>query len=59
VVQVFDQNRRILAMALTIPVQRLTAKDEPQIRFEEQPTGAQFPIKAWFYPGELGGEEFL
>jgi hypothetical protein len=59
VVQVFDQNRRIVAMVMTIPTERLTAKGGPQVRFDEPPTGAPFPIKAWFYPGELGGEEFL
>jgi Protein of unknown function (DUF2911) len=59
VVQVFDENRRILATVLTIPAQRLRAADEPQIRFEEQPAGAPLPIKTWFYPGDLGGEEFV
>jgi hypothetical protein len=59
VVQVFDENRRIVATVLTIPVQRLKAADEPQVGFEEQPAGAPFPIKTWFYPGDLGGEEFV
>ena len=59
VVQVFDENRRIVATILTIPVQRLKAADEPQVGFQEQPAGAPFPIKTWFYPGELGGEEFV
>ena len=54
-----DGNRRILATVLTIPAQRLRAADEAQIRFEEQPAGAPLPIKTWFYPGELGGEEFV
>ena len=59
VVQVFDGNRRILATVLTIPAQRLRAADEPQINFEEQTAGAPLPIKTWFYPGDLGGEEFV
>ena len=59
VVQVFDENRRIVATVLTISGQRLTAAQEPQIRLEEQPAGAPFPIKTWFHPGELGGEEFV
>jgi hypothetical protein len=59
VVQVFDGNRRILATVLTIPAQRLRAADEPQISFEEQTAGAPPPIKTWFYPGDLGGEEFV
>ena len=59
VVQVFDQAGRILATVLTIPAARLAAADEPRITFEEQPAGAPFPIKKWFYPGDLGGEEFI
>jgi len=42
-----------------VPAQRLRAADEPKISFEEQPAGAPLPIKKWFYPGDLDGEEFL
>jgi hypothetical protein len=59
VVQVFDQAGRILAAVLTIPAARLTAADDTRITFEEQPAGAPFPIKKWFYPGDLSGEEFI
>jgi hypothetical protein len=59
VVQVFDHAGRILATVLTIPAARLTAADDTRITFEEQPAGAPFPIKKWFYPGNLDGEEFI
>jgi hypothetical protein len=59
VVQVFDQDGRILATVLTIPTARLTAADDTRITFEEQRAGAPFPIKKWFYPGRVGGEEFI
>jgi hypothetical protein len=59
VMQVFDQNGRILATLLTIPAVRPIAAYEPRITFEEQRAGAPFPIKKWFYPGELSGEEFI
>jgi hypothetical protein len=59
VVQVFDHAGRILAIVLTIPADRLTAADDTRITFEERPAGAPFPIKQWFYPGDLGGEEFV
>src|SRR5262247_1954484 len=36
VVQVFDQDGRILATVLTIPTARLTAADDTRITFEEQ-----------------------
>ena len=59
VVQVFDQAGRILATVLTIAAARPTAADATRIMFDEQPAAAPFPIKKWFYPGELGGEEFI
>jgi hypothetical protein len=59
VVQVFDQAGRILATVLTIPATRLNAADDTRIMFEEQSAGAAFSIKKWFYPGDLGGEEFI
>jgi len=59
VVQVFEQDGRILATVLTIPAGRLTAADDTRITFEEQSAGAPFPIKKWFYPGDLGGEGFI
>src|SRR5262252_1985377 len=45
VMQVFDQNGRILATLLTIPAVRPIAAYEPRITFEEQRAGAPFPIK--------------
>jgi hypothetical protein len=59
IVQVFDQDGRILATMLTIPTARRAASDETRIMFDEQPAGTPLPIKKWFYPGELSGEEFL
>jgi hypothetical protein len=59
VVQVFGKDGRILATLLTIPTARPAAADDARITFEEQRAGAPFPIKRWFYPGELSGEEFI
>jgi len=59
VVQVFDRDGRILAMLLTIPTIRPTAADDTRLTFDERRAGAPFPIKKWFYPGDLGGEEFI
>jgi hypothetical protein len=58
-VQVFDHEGRILATVLTIPTTRLTAADDTRITFEERRAGDPFPIKKWFYLGDLGGEEFI
>jgi hypothetical protein len=59
IVQVFDQEGKIVAMMLTNPTARPAAADGTRITFEEQRAGAPFPIKRWFYPGELTGEEFI
>jgi hypothetical protein len=58
-VEVFAQDGRILAIVFTIPTARPTATDETRIMFDEQRASAPAPIKKWFYPGELGGEEFI
>jgi hypothetical protein len=60
VVRVFDQDgRRVLATVLTIPASRVAAAHDTSITFGEQAAGAPFPIKEWFYPGNLDGEEFI
>ena len=59
VVQVFDQGGRILATILTSSTARTAATYDTGITFEEQRAGGPFPIKKWFYPGRLSGEEFI
>lgn len=48
-------------MFLTIPNDRLEPPDwkRPVIMFREAPAGAPEPIRAWFYPGEKAGYEFV
>lgn len=58
-VQVFDQDGRMLTTLLTIPTIRQTRSEGTRIVFKEQTAGAPFPIKKWFYPGDLTGEEFI
>jgi hypothetical protein len=50
---------RLIATTLTIPVLRDEASDKTVIRLAERPRNAPQAIHAWFYPGELSGEEFL
>ena len=58
-VQVFDQRGSILATVLTIPAARSLSTDDTSIAFDENAAGSPHPIKTWFYPGRLNGEEFL
>lgn len=60
VVQVLsDDAKRSYAMLLTIPAQRMTPAAEPEIRFMETPEGTPPVIKAWWYPGNTIGWEFI
>jgi hypothetical protein len=59
IVQVFDQDGRLLASVLTIPAAQLNASDGTRVIFDEQAAGAPAPIKKWFYPGDSTGEEFI
>jgi len=61
IVQVFDQNgRQLYATVLAIPDYH--PNDPAQdtiIMFEERPAGSPQAIKAWFFPGDTIGQEFV
>jgi hypothetical protein len=59
VVQIFDQHGGILTTILTIPAARRKSTDDTRMTFDENAAGSPHPIKAWFYPGCVDGEEFL
>jgi hypothetical protein len=59
VVQVLDQHGGILATFLTIPAARPRSTNDTTMAFDENTAGSAHPIKAWFYPGCLDGEEFV
>ena len=60
VVQVLsDDGEQSYAMLLTIPVERTEPAAEPEIRFMETAEGTPAAIKAWWYPGNTIGWEFI
>lgn len=60
VVQVFNKNQNhIYGTFLTIPDYRLKPTGKTILTFEERPAGSPEAIKAWFYPGENYGHEFV
>jgi hypothetical protein len=60
IVQVFDKDeRRLVGTFLTIPDYRMKPPDKPLVTFEERAAGAPEAIKAWFYPGDNYGNEFV
>jgi hypothetical protein len=60
VVQVFDKDeKKIYTTILAIPDQKLEPSDKPVVMFAERPAGTPQAVKAWFYPGETIGNEFV
>ncbi len=60
VVEVYGKNeRRFYGFFLAIPDYRMKPGDKPIITFEERAQGAPEAVKAWFYPGENYGHEFV
>jgi len=50
---------KIQGIFLSIPDQTLQPSDKPLVMFKEAPAGAPEAVKAWFYPGETMGYEFV
>ena len=60
IVQVFNKNENHLyGTFLTIPDYRLTPRGKSVITFEERVAGAPEAVKAWFYPGDNYGHDFV
>jgi hypothetical protein len=60
IVQVFNKDENHLyGTFLTIPDERLRPAGKPIISFEERPAGSPEAIRAWFYPGENIGHDFV
>jgi LPXTG-motif cell wall-anchored protein len=54
-----DDGKQSYAMLLTIPAQRTEPASAPEIRFMETAEGTPPAIKAWWYPGNTIGWEFI
>lgn len=60
IVQIFNEREdHIYATILAIADYHLTPADKTQVSFYEAPMGQPLPIKAWFYPGDNYGREFV
>lgn len=60
VVQVFNQDQNhFYGTFLTIPDYRLKPAGKPIITFDERAAGSPEAVRAWFYPGENYGHEFV
>ena len=60
IVQVFDKDEtRLYGTFLAIPDYRLKPAGKPIITFEERAAGSPEAVRAWFYPGENYGHQFV
>lgn len=60
IVQVFNKDENhIFGTFLAIPDYQLKETDKPVILFEERAAGAPQAVRAWFYPGDRFGSEFV
>src|SRR2546430_9915918 len=60
IVQIFNKNEsHLYATILAIPNYRLKATDKTVMTFGERRVGDPQAIRAWFYPGDNFGQEFV
>ena len=60
IVQIFDKDQtRLVATVLTVPAYRETPTGKTVVTFESRSPKAPEAIKAWFYPGQTLGQEFV
>ena len=59
IVQIFNRDQtHIINTILAIPRERLEPTSRTQFTFWETPPGTYKAMRAWFYPGDLIGQEF-
>lgn len=60
IIRIFSQNQtHVYATILAIPNYRLRSTDKTVMTFREKAAGSPEAIRAWFYPGNNWGEEFV
>ena len=60
IVQVLSSDgKQVLGTFLTIPEERLEPSDKTVVTFKEMPVGTPEAVRAWFYPREKLGDEFV
>ena len=60
IVQIFNKDEtKVYSTILAIPNYRLKATDKTVMTFAERAAGEPQAIRAWFYPGDNSGQEFV
>jgi hypothetical protein len=60
IVQIYDKDEQhLIANVLAVPDERLEPRGKTVISFDERPSGSPEALRAWFYPGNTTGQEFV
>jgi LPXTG-motif cell wall-anchored protein len=60
VVQIFNEDHtQLITTVLAIPNQRLEPAGKTILTYEERPSDQPMALKAWFYPGDNFGQQFV
>ena len=60
IVRIYNADRsQLIATVLAIPNLRLKPTGDNVMKFSERPGNSPDALKAWFYPGNNGGQEFV
>jgi hypothetical protein len=60
IVRIYNADRtELIATVLAIPNARLVPAEDTIMKFSERPGNAPEALKAWFYPGDKFGQEFV
>jgi|SRR5581483_10107202 len=60
IVQVYnDKETHLITTLLAVSDERLQPRGKTVIMFNEQPSGSPEALRAWFYPGDNIGQEFV
>jgi len=60
IVQIFNEDEtKLLTTVMVISNEKLQASGKTILTYGEAPDGQPVPIEAWFYPGDLIGQQFV
>jgi uncharacterized surface anchored protein len=59
IVQIFNQDRKLMTTILASPDYRLEPTDKTVISMRERPSGSPEAVGSWFYPGDNYGSRFV
>jgi len=60
IVQIFNADgTQLITTILAIPNERMAPTGNTVLKFDERPSGQPEALRAWFYPGDNFGQEFV